>query len=134
VIDVRNFGFFVDVSGLAMSGLVPLSQMQDDFYVFDPVRNQLIGRRSRRMIRLGDKVTVQVAKVDTFKKQVDFRLVEERRKSIFRSSPGPQKPGKRISGRVGPDQPAFRMRADSPRPLPWRTQVRRQSRRTRRAR
>ncbi|MGD1088877.1 MAG: ribonuclease R, partial [Verrucomicrobiota bacterium] len=72
VTDVRNFGFFVDVPGLAMSGLVPLSLMEDDFYVFDEARRNLVGRRTRRMIRLGDKVTVQVARVDTFKKQVDF--------------------------------------------------------------
>jgi ribonuclease R len=77
VTDVRNFGFFVDVTGLAMSGLVPCSTMEDDFYVFDEARNQLVGRRTRRMIRLGDKLTVQVAKVDTFKKQVDFRLAED---------------------------------------------------------
>ena len=76
VTDVRNFGFFVDVPGLAMSGLVPLSSIEDDFYTFDAARNQLVGRRTRRIVRLGDKVTVQVAKVDTFKKQVDFRLVE----------------------------------------------------------
>jgi ribonuclease R len=82
VTDVRNFGFFVDVSGLAMSGLVPLSLMQDDFYVFDEVRRNLVGRRSRRMIRLGDKLTVQVARVDTFKKQVDFQLVVEERKPV----------------------------------------------------
>ena len=74
VTDARNFGFFVDVPGLAMSGLVPLSTMTDDFYVFDPERNHLIGRRRRRVIRLGDRVEVQVAKVDSFKKQVDFRL------------------------------------------------------------
>ena len=80
VTDVRNFGFFVDVSGLAMSGLVPLSLMQDDFYVFDEARRNLVGRRTRRMIRLGDKVLVQVARVDTFKKQVDFCLAEELRK------------------------------------------------------
>ncbi|HEX3890739.1 MAG TPA: ribonuclease R [Verrucomicrobiae bacterium] len=80
VTDVRNFGFFVDVSGLAMSGLVPLSLMADDFYVFDEARRNLVGRRTRRMIRLGDKVTVQVARVDTFKKQVDFQLVVEERK------------------------------------------------------
>jgi ribonuclease R len=85
VTDVRNFGFFVDVSGLAMSGLVPLSLMEDDFYVFDEARRNLVGRRTRRMIRLGDKVTVQVARVDTFKKQVDFRLaVEERRPAASR--------------------------------------------------
>src|SRR5436305_6158442 len=74
VTDARNFGFFVDVPGLAMSGLVPLSTMTDDVYVFDPQRNHLIGRRTRRVIRLGDKVEVQVTKVDSFKKQVDFRL------------------------------------------------------------
>jgi ribonuclease R len=79
VTDVRNFGFFVDVPGLAMSGLVPLSTVEDDFFVFDPARNHLVGRRTRRMIRLGDKVTVQVAKADTFKKQVDFRLVDDRK-------------------------------------------------------
>lgn len=76
VTDVRNFGFFVDVPGLTMSGLVPLSTVQDDFFVFDPARNHLLGRRTRRVIRLGDRVEVQVAKVDSFKKQVDFRLAE----------------------------------------------------------
>ena len=77
VIDVRNFGFFVDVPGLAMSGLVHLSTLADDFYVFDPSRNNLVGRRLRRVIRLGDKVEVQIAKVDSFKKQVDFQLATD---------------------------------------------------------
>lgn len=79
VIDVRNFGFFVDVSALGMSGLVHLSSVTDDFYVFEESRNHLVGRRTRRIIKLGDKVTVQVFKVDGFKKQVDFQLVVERR-------------------------------------------------------
>jgi ribonuclease R len=74
VTDVRNFGFFVDVPGLAMSGLVHLSTLADDFYIFDESRGQLTGRRNQRVIRLGDRVQVQIAKVDSFKKQVDFRL------------------------------------------------------------
>jgi ribonuclease R len=74
VTDLRNFGFFVDVPGLAMSGAVPLSTMMDDFYELDSHRNQLVGRRTRRKVRVGDKLEVQVAKVDRFKKQVDFRL------------------------------------------------------------
>jgi len=88
VIDVRNFGFFVDVPGLAMSGLVPLSTVTDDFYVFDPNRGQLVGRRTRRMIRLGDRVEVQVAKVDRFKKQVDFRLAGQGKRSVERDGVG----------------------------------------------
>jgi ribonuclease R len=86
VIDVRNFGFFVDVPGLAMSGLVHLSSLTDDFYVFDPNRNNLVGRRNRRLIQLGDKVQVQVAKVDSFKKQVDFRLAADRKPSPGRAA------------------------------------------------
>ena len=54
VIDLRNFGFFVDVPGLAMSGLVHLSSVTDDFYEFDEARGQLTGRRNRRVIRLGE--------------------------------------------------------------------------------
>jgi len=74
ITDVRNFGFFVDVTGLGMSGLVPMSQVGDDFYQFDPSRGQLVGRRTRRVFKLGDKLEVQVAKVDSFKRQVDFKL------------------------------------------------------------
>jgi ribonuclease R len=80
VTDVRNFGFFVDVTGLAMSGLVHCSSLTDDFYAFDEARGTLTGRRNRRVFRLGDKVDVQIAKVDSFKKQVDFRLAREERK------------------------------------------------------
>src|SRR5262249_37888764 len=53
VTDVRNFGFFVDVTGLGLSGLVPLSGLTDDFYQFDPGKVQLIGRRTRRVFKLG---------------------------------------------------------------------------------
>jgi ribonuclease R len=82
VTDVRNFGFFVDVPGLGMRGLVPLSGLTDDFYQFDPARCQLIGRRTRRVLKLGDKLEVQVAKVDTFKRQVDFKLAQTKREPV----------------------------------------------------
>ena len=77
ITDLRNFGFFVDVVDLGMSGLVPLSILRDDFYELDTVRNEIRGRRTRRILRLGDTVQVEVAKVDSFKKRVDFRLVDQ---------------------------------------------------------
>jgi ribonuclease R len=114
VTDLRNFGFFVDVTGLAMSGLVPLSTMEDDFYIYDEQRNQLIGRRTRRIIRLGDKLEVQVAKVDTSKKQVDFRLAMEARDAVKAPFKTHQRPGQRqfpvSSGRDGSWAPRRRRR------------------------
>jgi len=94
VTDLRNFGFFVDVPDLGMSGLVPLSLLDDDFYEFDPAANRIFGRRTRRVIQLGDQVEVQIAKVDTAKRQTDFRLV-----------PTPGRPGRTSKrGRQGSRQ------------------------------
>ncbi|MBL9167246.1 MAG: ribonuclease R [Verrucomicrobiales bacterium] len=75
VTDVRNFGFFVDVPELGLSGLVHLSTLGTDFFVFDASRGHLVGRRTRQIIQLGDRIPVQIHKVDVFKKQVDFECV-----------------------------------------------------------
>lgn len=96
VTDVRNFGFFVDVPDLGLSGLVPLSAIPDDFFSFDPARGHLIGRHSRRAIHLGDRVTVQIYRLDRYKKQVDFSLVSERPR--HRPNP-PSEPSSRHQGR-----------------------------------
>ncbi len=110
VTDVRNFGFFVDVTGLAMSGLVPLSTIEDDFYVFDDRRRNLVGRRTRRVIKLGDKLLVQVAKVDSFKKQVDFCLAQED------SKPAPLRPQPLRPAPPRPQQGQQKKRPSSYRP------------------
>lgn len=89
VTDVRNFGFFVDVTDLGLSGVVPFSAMTDDFYTLDPASGKLIGRRTGRTIQLGDRVQVQVRSVDRFKKQVDFTLVKNTAESQ-KSSTRPQ--------------------------------------------
>ena len=85
VTDIRNFGLFVDVPDLGMRGLVPLSRMEDDFYDFDSTRVQAIGRRSKNTIKLGDKLDVEIDKVDRFKKEVDFRPVSGGSSSIQRN-------------------------------------------------
>jgi ribonuclease R len=109
IIDVRNFGFFVDVPDLAMSGMIRLSSLEDDFYVHDPVANHLVGRRTRRIIRLGDNVVVQIARIDRFKKQVDFALATtpvarprgNRVNPSRRMEPNPEKRGRNRSRRRG---------------------------------
>ena len=88
VTDVRNFGFFVDVTELGMSGLVPLSTIEDDFYMFDAAQGRVMGRRSRRIIKLGDQVEVLVARIDARKKLVDFCLARRGRQPRSTGKPG----------------------------------------------
>ena len=77
VIEARNYGLLVELPDAMMTGLVPVSSMDDDFYQFDGPRSRLIGRHSKRVLRAGDILRVQVARVDTFKQQIDFRFVKE---------------------------------------------------------
>ena len=60
-----------------MTGLVPVSSLGDDFYHFDAPRSRLIGRHSKRVLKAGDLLRVQVARVDPFKQQIDFKMAKE---------------------------------------------------------
>lgn len=109
VTDVRNFGLFIDVPDLGMRGVIPLSRMDDDFYEFDSARVQVIGRRSKKVIKLGDVVRVEVDKVDTYKKEVDFRPTStggksSRRSGGSRGGRSGSRSGNRSGGRGG-DRP-----------------------------
>lgn len=77
VCGVRNFGLFVELSASLVQGLVHVSTLTDDFYQHDAKAERLVGKRTRRVIKIGDRVTVQVDKVDLFKRQIDFRLVQK---------------------------------------------------------
>ncbi|MBI4547217.1 MAG: ribonuclease R, partial [Ignavibacteriae bacterium] len=73
---VTNFGLFVEISDLLVEGLIRVRDMEDDYYVYDEKRYALIGRRTKKRYRLGDKVTVQVVRVDPEEREIDFLLVE----------------------------------------------------------
>jgi ribonuclease R len=71
---VADYGFFASAEELPVDGLVHISTMTDDYYYFDEASHSLIGRRSKRRHRLGDKVKVTVVRVDLQRRQLDFRL------------------------------------------------------------
>ena len=81
VVDVRNYGLMVELPDALITGLIHVSSLTDDFYVFEPARRQLIGRRSRKRFSVGDKLSVFVARVDVFKRQVDFAIAPAAEKS-----------------------------------------------------
>jgi len=73
VCTVRNFGIFVELPDSLVQGLVHVSTLEDDFYHYDEQRERLVGKQTKRVIQIGDKMQVQVARVDVFKRQIDFR-------------------------------------------------------------
>jgi ribonuclease R len=89
IIDVRNYGLMVELPDAMITGLIHVSSLTDDFYLFEPARRQLIGRRSRKRFSVGDQLSVFVARVDVFKRQVDFAIAGPS------DVPRRQRPGKR---------------------------------------
>jgi len=87
IVDVRNYGLMVELPDALLTGLIHVSSLSDDFYIFEPGRRQLIGRRSRKRFQVGDNLSVFVARVDQFKRQVDFAIAaaKERSKATRRS-------------------------------------------------
>lgn len=78
IMDVRNYGIFVELPEYLLSGLIHISSLQGDFFVLEPARRRLVGRRSRRIYQVGDEIDVIVARVDMFKQQVDFTAAPSR--------------------------------------------------------
>jgi ribonuclease R len=79
VVDVRNYGLVIELPDVLLSGLVHISALTDDFYVFEAAQRRLIGRRTRKRFAIGDELRVFVARVDRFKRQIDFALADSPR-------------------------------------------------------
>ncbi len=74
---VTEWGLYVELDDNKCEGLVPMRDLADDYYDFDEKNYCLVGRRHNNRYRLGDMVTVQVARADINKRMLDFVLVED---------------------------------------------------------
>jgi len=73
---VTEWGLYVELDDNLCEGLVPIRDLADDYYDFDEKNYCLIGRAHHNRYTLGDRVTVQVARADLEKKQLDFVLLD----------------------------------------------------------
>ncbi len=73
---ITSFGFFVELEEYFVDGLVRLSSLFDDFYHFRERDLLLLGENTGRTFRIGDSVTVNVVRVDTSRRHIDFELVD----------------------------------------------------------
>jgi len=72
---VTGFGFFVELDELFVEGLVHISTLDDDMYSYEEKQHSLVGRRLRRVYRIGDKARVKVVAVSPATRRIEFVLV-----------------------------------------------------------
>tara|TARA_B110000046_G_scaffold23553_1_gene22480 strand:- start:9926 stop:12091 length:2166 start_codon:yes stop_codon:yes gene_type:complete len=74
---VSEWGIFVELEDNKCEGMIRLRSMKDDFYNFNPDNFAVEGKRTGRLFRIGDELTVKVLKADLSKKQLDFELLND---------------------------------------------------------
>jgi len=72
---VAEWGVYVEIVENKCEGLVPMRELDDDFYEFDEKQYRLVGRKNKREYRLGDAVKIKVLKANLDRKQLDFTFV-----------------------------------------------------------
>ena len=75
IMSVQSYGFFVEIPELQVEGLVHVSTLSNDWYEYRSRQNLLIGRKSKKSYKLGDKIDIKIIKVDILKYQIDLELV-----------------------------------------------------------
>ncbi len=75
--EVRASGLVVQLEEFVIQGMVPLSGLQGDLFVFNPQRLELVGQRTRVTLRAGQELQVEVARVDLGQQQVDFQATKQ---------------------------------------------------------
>lgn len=73
---VTGFGLFVALDELYVEGLIHVSELGTDYFHFDAAKHQMLGERTGKRYRLGDRVKVKVVRVDMESTKIDFSLVE----------------------------------------------------------
>ena len=73
---VTSFGIFVELEN-TVEGLIRLENMKDDYYVYDENCMRLIGKRTNKIFKLGDKVQVKVVSANKLLRRIDFELIND---------------------------------------------------------
>jgi ribonuclease R len=112
VVDVRSYGLVVELPDCLVTGLIHVSALPDDFYTFDGTRLAFTGRRTGRRYSIGAELKVIIARVDAYKRQIDFAPVGEMkpgsnrqpegRPSVARTQERPKPQGRRSNGGAKP--------------------------------
>jgi ribonuclease R len=73
---VTDWGIFVELEN-KIEGMIPIRELDDDFYIFDEKNYSLVGRHSHKSYQLGDELKIKIWRTNLEKKQLDFQLVSK---------------------------------------------------------
>ncbi len=73
---VTGFGAFVELDDLFVEGLVHITALPSDYYNFEAAKQRLVGERTRKVFKLGDRLEVRVVRVDLDERKIDFEMAE----------------------------------------------------------
>ncbi len=73
---VTEWGIYIEINENKCEGMIPIRELDDDFYELDEKNYRLVGRRTNREYRLGQPVTIQVAKANLERRQLDFSFAD----------------------------------------------------------
>jgi len=76
IASVVHFGVFVALDAVYVEGLVHVSELGEDYFQFDPVRHEMLGERTGRRFRLGDRLCVKLVRADLESGRIDFVLAD----------------------------------------------------------
>jgi ribonuclease R len=72
---ITNFGIFVKITDILAEGLVRLRDLDDDYYIHDEKKYAIVGKRTKKQYRLGDKISVKLIRVDEERSELDFIIL-----------------------------------------------------------
>lgn len=79
---MTEWGMYVEIEPTKIEGMIPLREMRSDFYEFDEARYRLVGKRTRKIFRLGDKVRIKVKNANLEQRLLDFELIENNLETV----------------------------------------------------
>ena len=74
VSSITSFGIFVKLEN-TIEGYVSFADIPGDYYIYDESSRLIVGRRTKNVIKIGDKVNVRLIKSDVLTKQIDFEII-----------------------------------------------------------
>ena len=98
ILGIADRGLYVEIDENKCEGLIPMRDLDDDYYEFDEKNYRLVGHRTHRQYCLGDPLRIVIARVDMERRQIDFALEGKSISSVpALSSKKQKKPGKNLS-------------------------------------